>query len=81
MNWDICRLIRREPTSLFQVFRQRYERGSTLITTNQAYKNWLRIFNNDSTMTRAVLDRALHHAETVPIEGKSYGMKDGIEEA
>ena len=66
---------------LFQVFSQRYERGSTLITTNQAYKNWLRIFNNDSTMTSAVLDRVLHHAETVPIEGKSYRMKDVIEEA
>ena len=50
-------------------------------TTNQAYKNWLRIINNDSTMTSAVLDRVLHHAETVPIEGKSYRMKDVIEEA
>jgi len=66
---------------LFQVFSQRYERGSTLITTNQAYKNWLRIFNNDSTMTSAVLDRVLHHAETVPIEGKSYRMKDVLEES
>ena len=65
---------------LFQVFSQRYERASTLITTNQAYKHWLRIFNNDSTMTSAVLDRVLHHAETVPIEGKSYRMKDVIEE-
>ena len=45
------------------------------------YQNWLRIFNNDSTMTSAVLDRVLHHAETVPIEGKSYRMKDVIEEA
>ena len=66
---------------LFQIFSQRYERGSTLVTTNQAYKNWLRIFNNDSTMTSAVLDRVLHHVETVPIEGKSYRMKDVIEEA
>jgi DNA replication protein DnaC len=66
---------------LFQVFSGRYERGSTLITTNQAYKNWLRIFNNDSTLTSAVLDRVLHHAETVPIEGKSYRMKEVIEEA
>jgi DNA replication protein DnaC len=32
-------------------------------------------------MTSAVLDRVLHHAETVPIEGKSYRMKDVIEEA
>jgi len=65
---------------LFQVFSQRYERGSTVITTNQTYKNWLRIFNNDSTMTSAVLDRVLHHAETITLEGRSYRMKDVIEE-
>jgi DNA replication protein DnaC len=65
---------------LFQVFSQRYETGSTIVTTNQLYKNWARIFNNDATITSAVLDRLLHHAETVTIEGKSYRMKDQIEE-
>jgi DNA replication protein DnaC len=40
----------------------------------------LEIFSNDSTLTSAVLDRLLHHAETVTIEGKSYRMKDKIEE-
>jgi DNA replication protein DnaC len=66
---------------LFQVFSQRYETGSTIVTTNQAYKNWARIFNNDATLTSAVLDRLLHHAETITIEGKSYRMKDQIDEA
>jgi len=65
---------------LFQVFSQRYESGSTIVTTNQAYKNWARIFNNDATLTSAVLDRLLHHAETITLEGKSYRMKDQIEE-
>ncbi len=65
---------------LFQVFSQRYETGSTIVTTNQAYKNWARIFNNDATLTSAVLDRLLHHAETITLEGKSYRMKDQIEE-
>jgi DNA replication protein DnaC len=65
---------------LFQVFSQRYETGSTILTTNQAYKHWARIFNNDATLTSAVLDRLLHHAETITIEGKSYRMKDQIEE-
>ena len=64
---------------LFQVFSQRYETGSTIVTTNQPYKNWPKIFNNDSTLTSAVLDRLLHHAETVIIDGKSYRMKDQIE--
>ena len=65
---------------LFQVFSQRYETGSTLLTTNQAYNHWAKIFNNDATLTSAVLDRLLHHAETVVIEGKSYRMKDQVEE-
>jgi DNA replication protein DnaC len=65
---------------LFQVFSQRYETGSTIVTTNQLYKNWAKVFNNDATLTSAVLDRLLHHAETVTIEGKSYRMKDQIEE-
>jgi DNA replication protein DnaC len=64
---------------LFQVISQRYERGSIVLTTNQPYKHWPRIFNNDSTLTSAVLDRLLHHAETTIIEGKSYRMKDQIE--
>ena len=65
---------------LFQVFSERYETGSTIVTTNQAYKNWAKIFNNDATLTSAVLDRLLHHAETITLEGKSYRMKDQIDE-
>jgi DNA replication protein DnaC len=64
---------------LFQVISQRYERGSTLLTTNKPFKHWPSIFNNDSTITSAVLDRLLHHAETVVIEGPSYRMKDKTE--
>lgn len=65
---------------LFQVFSQRYETGSTIITANEVYKKWTKVFNNDATLTSAVLDRIVHHAETVIIEGKSYRMKDQIEE-
>ena len=64
---------------LFQVISLRYEQGSIIITSNRAYKHWPQIFNNDSTLTSALLDRLLHHAETVLIEGKSYRMKDKIE--
>lgn len=64
---------------LFQVISQRYERGSIIITSNRSFKNWPEIFNNDSTLTSAILDRLLHHAETILIEGKSYRMKDRIE--
>lgn len=64
---------------LFQVISERYERGAILLTTNRAYKHWSEIFNNDSTLTSALLDRLLHHAETALIDGKSYRMKDQIE--
>ena len=64
---------------LFQVISQRYERGSIILTTNKPFKQWSSIFNNDSTIASAVLDRLLHHAETVIIEGPSYRMKDQIE--
>jgi DNA replication protein DnaC len=63
---------------LFQVISQRYERGALVITSNRAFKDWPEIFNNDSTLTSAILDRLLHHAETVIIEGKSFRMKDSL---
>jgi len=63
---------------LFQVISQRYERGSIIITTNRAFKQWPEIFNNDATLTSAVLDRLLHHAETVIVQGKSYRMKEQV---
>jgi DNA replication protein DnaC len=56
---------------LFQVISQRYEQGPIVITSNRAYKDWPEIFNNDSTLTSAILDRLLHHAETILIQGKS----------
>jgi DNA replication protein DnaC len=64
---------------LFQVISQRYERGSIVVTTNKPFKQWASIFNNDSTIASAVLDRLLHHAETVVIEGTSFRMKDQIQ--
>jgi DNA replication protein DnaC len=63
---------------LFQVISARYERGSIVLTTNKAFKHWPSIFNNDSTLAAAVLDRLLHHAETVVIEGSSYRMKEPV---
>lgn len=65
---------------LFQIISGRYEKGSTVITTNRAYKHWPKVFNNDSTITSAVLDRLLHHAQTIVIEGTSYRTKDRVDE-
>ena len=64
---------------LFQIISHRYERGATLLTTNRIYKNWASIFDKDAVLNSALLDRLLHHAETVLIEGKSYRSKDQVE--
>lgn len=64
---------------MFQVLGERYEKAPTIITTNRPYKNWTETFANDATMTSAVLDRIMHHCETVVIEGSSYRMKNRLE--
>jgi len=63
---------------LFQIISQRYESGSIVITTNRVFKDWPQIFNNDTTLTSALLDRLLHHTEAVIIEGNSYRMKEVV---
>ena len=60
---------------LFQVISARYECGSIVLTTNKPFKQWPTIFNNDSVLTAAVLDRLLHHAIPVIIEGSSLSYE------
>lgn len=60
---------------LFQVFSGRYERGATIITTNRPFKEWAKTFANDSTLASAVVDRIVHHCETITIVGISYRLK------
>jgi DNA replication protein DnaC len=50
-----------------------------MITSNRAFKEGPTIFNQDSPLTAAILDRLLHHAEPVSIEGKSFRMKAPLE--
>ncbi len=63
---------------LFQIISTRYEQGSIIITTNRVFKEWAQIFNNDSTLTSALLDRLLHYTEAAVIEGPSYRMKEVV---
>lgn len=65
---------------LFQVISQRYERGSMILTSNKAYKDWSGVFNNDNAVTSAILDRLLHHGQTITITGSSYRMGKKIQE-
>ena len=64
---------------LFQILSHCGERGATLITTNRVYSQWASIFNGGSVLISALLDRLFHHAQTVPIEGRSFRTKDQIE--
>ncbi len=65
---------------LFQVISERYERGSIILSTNKAFKDWPAIFSGDSTITSAVLDRLLHYGETIVIEGTSFRMKERLKD-
>ena len=54
---------------------RRYERASTIVTSNKSFLDWGEIFN-DHVLATAVLDRLLHHATTLNIKGESYRLKE-----
>lgn len=60
----------------FQVIAKRYERGTTIVTSNLAFGQWDSTFAGDATLTAALLDRLLHHAHVVPIQGESYRLRN-----
>jgi DNA replication protein DnaC len=59
---------------LFQVITRRYQGGSIVLTTNREITGWGQIFE-DTTVAAAMLDRLLHHATVVQINGPSYRMR------
>jgi len=61
---------------LLLVINYRYERGSTIITTNKSVKDWPEILAGDEVMATAVLDRLLHRSQVINIKGRSYRLKD-----
>jgi DNA replication protein DnaC len=62
---------------LFQVFADRYERSSTLITTNLPFSEWQQIFQGER-MTAALLDRITHHCEIFEMTGESYRFRESM---
>ena len=54
---------------------KRYEKASTIITSNKEFQEWGEIFNDDVIAT-AILDRLLHHSHPFLINGPSWRMKD-----
>jgi DNA replication protein DnaC len=65
---------------LFQVVSRRYEKKSTVLTTNLAFSNWPTIFPN-ATCATALIDRVVHHADVIAIEGESYRAREADAQA
>jgi DNA replication protein DnaC len=62
---------------LFALVRDRYEHGSIILTSNTSFSEWGALLGNEVLAT-ALLDRLLHHAEAISIQGKSYRMKNRL---
>lgn len=59
---------------LFEVFPQRYERGSTIVTSNLTFDEWTSIFGSER-LTGALLDELTHHIHILEMNGDSYRLK------
>lgn len=60
---------------MFQIFSERYEKGSILITTNLEFAEWAKIFH-DERMTAAIIDRLIHNSKIVLFNGESYRYRN-----
>ncbi len=58
---------------------RRYENRSTMMTSNRPIEEWGKLLS-DVPSASAILDRLLHHAELIPITGRSYRLQDGAKE-
>ena len=58
---------------LFEVFSQRYERGSTLVSSNLPFDEWTEVFGSER-LTGALLDRLTHHVHILEMNGESYRL-------
>lgn len=62
----------------FNLIAKRYEKSSTVITTNSPFSKWADIFQ-EPVLTNALLDRLLHHSSVININGPSYRLKDQMQ--
>ena len=65
---------------LFEVFTQRYERGSILVTTNLPFDEWTEVFGSER-LTGALLDRLTHHVHILEMNGDSYRLRHSRQSA
>ncbi len=65
---------------LFELVSRRYETKSTLVTTNRAFADWHEVFPNAACVV-SLVDRLIHNAEVIAIDGESYRLKEAQERA
>lgn len=74
-NMGMKQLPKRSGEHLFEIIMRRYEARSTMMTSNRPLEDWGKLLGDVPTAT-AILDRFLHHAEVVPMNGRSYRLRD-----
>lgn len=67
-----------EAKLFFQLIDLRYTKKSTILTSNLTFEKWPQILGNDEMITKAILDRILHHCYLFNITGPSYRIKDKL---
>lgn len=67
-------MTREEASLFFRLINRRYERASTILTSNKSFMDWGEVFG-DQVIATAILDRLLHHSTTLNIKGESYRLK------
>jgi DNA replication protein DnaC len=69
-------LTRVEANLFFRLVSYRYQRGSTILTTNKSVREWPEVLAGDEVLATAILDRLLHRSHVVNIKGRSYRLRD-----
>lgn len=72
------RLTTEQAAALFELVTARYEKGAIILTSNTSFAEWGTLLGNE-VLASALLDRLLHHAEVLSIQGPSYRMKERAE--
>ena len=75
---DLLSYSNRHADLLFEIVSRRYQEKSTLITTNRPFAEWGEVFPNAACVV-SLVDRLVHNAEIVQIEGESYRLKEAKE--
>src|SRR5215471_2428537 len=70
------RLTQEQAHQFFELVAARYEHGSIILTSNTSFAGWGQLLGGDEVLATALLDRLLHHAEVISINGRSYRMKE-----